>query len=103
MSSLLLPILSPPGLGILAIPNLESSGPTIIIDPLMLFPSVLNFSELKDFKLISSALKLYLFGLIFFTLTPIDERRFISLLTSIISGILLITTSSDVKSVAHII
>jgi hypothetical protein len=66
-------------------------------------PSVLNFSELKDFKSICSALKLYLLGLILFTLTPIDERRLINLLTSIISGILLMTTSSGVKRVAHMI
>ncbi|CAI8296160.1 MAG: Uncharacterised protein [Flavobacterium sp. SCGC AAA160-P02] len=58
VSSLLLPILSPPGLGIYPFPKRANKGPTIIIEPRKELPSFLNSGDSKYPKFISSALKL---------------------------------------------
>ena len=102
MSNLLLPILSPPGLGIDAEPNLERRGPTNIIDPLNDLASFKNSPLLRYSRFIFFALKEYLPFCSSEILTPKFLSISMSLLTSIISGILEIVTSLSDNKVAQI-
>ena len=71
MSSLLLPILSPPGLGIYPFPKRANNGPTIMIDPRRELPSRLNSRDSKYSKIYVVRLKSSMsFYASLFILTP---------------------------------
>src|SRR5210317_506235 len=102
VSNLLLPILSPPGLGIEADPNLERRGPTSIIEPLSDLASSKKSPLLRYLRLMSFALKQNLPLSSCSILTPRFLRIYISLFTSIMSGMLEIVTSLSDNKVAQI-
>ena len=83
-------------------PNLDNNGPTSIIDPRSDLASFAKSELFKYFKFIFLELKENLPLSIFEIFTPRFSRILISLLTSIISGILEIITSLSVKREAHI-
>ena len=102
VSNLLLPILSPPGLGIEADPNLDRRGPTNIMEPLNDLASSKKFPLFRYSRLIFFALKQYLPFSSSVILTPRFLSISISLFTSIISGILEIVISLSDNKVAQI-